>query len=318
MSLRGLVMRRAPIPPRRKAGLFTPRGAAINPLSSCRRSIHDDRPAPRRRKKPIGANASVGLQGAALIHELLRLQHSNRMTAIARRFFTAARNAQIRMASGRVKAAITRHADAAGGFQRKTTRACRRAAIDCPGLRQRSVRGRATGHVGRRAGRVASGAASDSHSRSPHGASSANTAGQAGLAAVGRQIVALGRRGPMLAAAALAFLQVDTLQSIPPSTTSRFASASRSSRVAQRFACHGRRRLDGRRLDGCGAARRAVIVPGNLVVQSNVKTIQHPTGGIVAEIAVHDGMRVKTGDLLVRAGCHPGPRQLAHDRQAAR
>ena len=26
----------------------------------------------------------------------------------------------------------------------------------------------------------------------------------------------------------------------------------------------------------------AVVVPGNLVVQSNVKTIQHPTGGVVA------------------------------------
>ena len=30
----------------------------------------------------------------------------------------------------------------------------------------------------------------------------------------------------------------------------------------------------------------AVVVPGNLVVQSNVKTIQHPTGGVVAEIRV--------------------------------
>jgi HlyD family secretion protein len=44
----------------------------------------------------------------------------------------------------------------------------------------------------------------------------------------------------------------------------------------------------------------AVVVPGNLVVQSNVKTIQHPTGGVVAEIAVHNGMRVSAGDLLVR------------------
>jgi HlyD family secretion protein len=44
----------------------------------------------------------------------------------------------------------------------------------------------------------------------------------------------------------------------------------------------------------------AVVVPGNLVVQSNVKTIQHPTGGVVAEIAVHNGMRVSVGDLLVR------------------
>jgi HlyD family secretion protein len=44
----------------------------------------------------------------------------------------------------------------------------------------------------------------------------------------------------------------------------------------------------------------AVVVPGNLVVQSNVKTIQHPTGGVVAEIKVHDGMHVEAGDLLVR------------------
>jgi HlyD family secretion protein len=44
----------------------------------------------------------------------------------------------------------------------------------------------------------------------------------------------------------------------------------------------------------------AVAVPGNLVVQSNVKAIQHPTGGVVAEIKVHNGMRVAAGDLLVR------------------
>jgi HlyD family secretion protein len=44
----------------------------------------------------------------------------------------------------------------------------------------------------------------------------------------------------------------------------------------------------------------AVAVPGNLVVQSNVKAIQHPTGGVIAEIKVHNGMRVAAGDLLVR------------------
>jgi HlyD family secretion protein len=44
----------------------------------------------------------------------------------------------------------------------------------------------------------------------------------------------------------------------------------------------------------------AVVVPGNLVVQSNVKTIQHPTGGVVAEIKVANGTRVNAGDLLVR------------------
>ena len=44
----------------------------------------------------------------------------------------------------------------------------------------------------------------------------------------------------------------------------------------------------------------AIVVPGNLVVQSNVKAIQHPTGGIVAEIKVDNGKRVAAGDLLVR------------------
>lgn len=44
----------------------------------------------------------------------------------------------------------------------------------------------------------------------------------------------------------------------------------------------------------------AVVVPGNLVVQSNVKAIQHPTGGVVAEIKVRNGSRVGAGDLLVR------------------
>ncbi len=44
----------------------------------------------------------------------------------------------------------------------------------------------------------------------------------------------------------------------------------------------------------------AVVVPGNLVVQSNVKAIQHPTGGVVAEIKVTNGMRVAAGDLLLR------------------
>jgi membrane fusion protein, type I secretion system len=44
----------------------------------------------------------------------------------------------------------------------------------------------------------------------------------------------------------------------------------------------------------------AVVVPGNLVVQSNVKAIQHPSGGVVAEIAVRNGQQVGSGDLLLR------------------
>ena len=54
----------------------------------------------------------------------------------------------------------------------------------------------------------------------------------------------------------------------------------------------------------------AVVVPGNLVVQSNVKTIQHPTGGVVAKIAVQNGSHVKVGDLLVRLDETPAKASL--------
>ena len=44
----------------------------------------------------------------------------------------------------------------------------------------------------------------------------------------------------------------------------------------------------------------AVIAQGTVVVDSNVKKVQHPTGGIVGEIFVRDGDRVAAGDLLLR------------------
>ena len=44
----------------------------------------------------------------------------------------------------------------------------------------------------------------------------------------------------------------------------------------------------------------AVIASGRLVVDSNVKKVQHPTGGVVGEIRVREGDRVKAGDILVR------------------
>ena len=44
----------------------------------------------------------------------------------------------------------------------------------------------------------------------------------------------------------------------------------------------------------------ALIAQGSLVVDSNVKKVQHPTGGVVGEVRVHDGDRVKAGDILVR------------------
>jgi HlyD family secretion protein len=44
----------------------------------------------------------------------------------------------------------------------------------------------------------------------------------------------------------------------------------------------------------------AVIAPGNLVVETNVKKVQHPTGGVVGELRVRDGTPVKAGDVVVR------------------
>jgi HlyD family secretion protein len=44
----------------------------------------------------------------------------------------------------------------------------------------------------------------------------------------------------------------------------------------------------------------ALIAQGTVVVDSNVKKVQHPTGGVVGEVRVHDGDRVKAGDILIR------------------
>jgi HlyD family secretion protein len=44
----------------------------------------------------------------------------------------------------------------------------------------------------------------------------------------------------------------------------------------------------------------AVVAAGALVVESSVKKVQHPTGGVVGEVRVRDGDRVKGGDVLVR------------------
>jgi len=44
----------------------------------------------------------------------------------------------------------------------------------------------------------------------------------------------------------------------------------------------------------------AVIAQGQLVVDSNVKKVQHPTGGVVAELSVRDGDQVKAGDIVIK------------------
>jgi HlyD family secretion protein len=44
----------------------------------------------------------------------------------------------------------------------------------------------------------------------------------------------------------------------------------------------------------------AVVATGNVVVESNVKKVQHPTGGVVSELRVRDGERVEAGEILIR------------------
>lgn len=44
----------------------------------------------------------------------------------------------------------------------------------------------------------------------------------------------------------------------------------------------------------------AVVASGHFVVDSHIKIVQHPTGGIVGEILVRDGDSVKAGDVIMR------------------
>ncbi|MGB6504752.1 MAG: HlyD family type I secretion periplasmic adaptor subunit, partial [Xanthobacteraceae bacterium] len=44
----------------------------------------------------------------------------------------------------------------------------------------------------------------------------------------------------------------------------------------------------------------ALIAPGDVVVDSNIKKVQHPTGGVVGKLFVHDGDHVKAGQTLIQ------------------
>ena len=43
-----------------------------------------------------------------------------------------------------------------------------------------------------------------------------------------------------------------------------------------------------------------MIAPGTIVVESNVKKVQHPTGGVVGEILVKEGAEVEAGQIVLR------------------
>jgi HlyD family secretion protein len=44
----------------------------------------------------------------------------------------------------------------------------------------------------------------------------------------------------------------------------------------------------------------AVVAQGSVVVETNVKKVQHPTGGVVGQLNVREGQKVKEGDIVVR------------------
>ena len=44
----------------------------------------------------------------------------------------------------------------------------------------------------------------------------------------------------------------------------------------------------------------AVIAPGQLVVETDVKKVQHPTGGVVGQLLAREGQRGAAGDVLIR------------------
>ncbi|MBO0764129.1 MAG: HlyD family type I secretion periplasmic adaptor subunit [Hyphomicrobiaceae bacterium] len=44
----------------------------------------------------------------------------------------------------------------------------------------------------------------------------------------------------------------------------------------------------------------AVVSAGLVVVESNLRKVQHPTGGVVAELNVREGQRVEAGEVLIR------------------
>lgn len=44
----------------------------------------------------------------------------------------------------------------------------------------------------------------------------------------------------------------------------------------------------------------AVVAAGNLMVEGKAKAVQHPTGGVIAELLAAEGQQVRAGDVLIR------------------
>jgi membrane fusion protein, type I secretion system len=267
------------------------------------------------------ATASAGLQGAALIKELERIQRAldedhNRDAAVQRR--PAARKEQRSAVRAKLRLIDTTMQPAdfsprplgheplghePPGHQPPGHEPPGHQPTGHPheNVSPSIVPGHASDTPAERAAAQPARTAADAHPRGQHEAAAPRKAKRAAAPAAIRRSAALARRGLTLAKAALAFLGGRSLDADPAADNF----VVRLGLAFEKELRNGLRMLTAVALIVAIwmvaiPLAAAVIVPGNLVVQSNVKTIQHPTGGVVAEIAVHDGMRVKAGDLLLR------------------
>src|SRR3990167_3128747 len=53
-------------------------------------------------------------------------------------------------------------------------------------------------------------------------------------------------------------------------------------------------------MSGLIGTRGAVVGVGEVAVESRVKKIAHPTGGVISAVNVREGQRVRKGDILLR------------------
>mgnify|MGYP000967016751 CR=1 FL=1 len=134
------------------------------------------------------------------------------------------------------------------------------------------------------------------NARTPHGPSLANA-----LASVAPRVIEMLRRCARMLRRAYANLR-------PQPVAATLANDSLNAHLATTFARDLRTGLK-MLVGGVGVLSiwavavplsAAIVVGGTLVAAGNIKKVQHPNGGVTAQIFVRDGATVREGDLLVR------------------